>query len=224
MDLEMIITRLIERKAFMELSPSEKETVLSKMTEEDYSMQRMVVTSMDEITEEDRMILHPSPAIKHAVYERMGVNEPESDSEQVGAFAAFLAFLTRPIPAYSFAIPLIALLFAMPWILRQEPAGEKITVAEVVEPILRVDTVYVETEVPVEVLTEVTKIVKVPEVKYIEKKKATVNYSGDLLVSRTVTANEQIAEAESRFEDQIIQIGKSASENNSLDQFLTGPR
>ncbi|MFT7614174.1 MAG: hypothetical protein ACI9J3_003156 [Parvicellaceae bacterium] len=220
MDSETIIIRLLERKAFIELSISEKETVLSSMTEEEYSLQRMVVSSMEDLTDEDRAIMHPSPAIKHAVYERMGEEEPK----RIGVIAAFFIFLTRPIPAYSFAIPLIALLFAIPWILRHEPVGEKITVAEVVEPIVRIDTVFVEKEIPVEVLTQVTKIIRVPEVKYVERKKASVNYSGDLLVSRTTSLNEQIAEAEARYEDQIIQIGKSASENKLLDQFLTGPR
>ena len=67
--------------------------------------------------------------------------------------------------------------------------------AALVIPERIIDTVVIKEEVPVEVIKEVIQYVKVPVIKYVERKASSIDYSDDLLTSQTSTITEQAIEA-----------------------------
>ena len=212
------IQELIAHKNFEDLSSFERTLVLANISEEQYLLQREIVVSMAEITKEDRAILHPSPAIKHAVYQRVDLNE----KEESGIIAMIVAFLNRPLPAYSLAVPLLLLLFVIPWMMRWEESPKGLS--EVITPDPIIDTVYITKEVPfeVEVIREVKQVVKVPVVRYVERSRVSIDYNEVSFTGSNKEYGDALIEAEARFSDQLDRIGKAASENENLEQFLTG--
>lgn len=217
MELDNNIQQLIEHKDFESLTSQEQKLVLSEMTREEYVSRRAVLLAMSEMAHEEQPMMHPSPRIKHAVYQRMGT----SKVEKVGIWSVFIGWLNKPLPAYSLAIPILLVLFGVPWMLNMEEPSNDLTAEVVPEKI--VDTVFLTKEVPVEVVKWEKEVVRVPEVKYVTKaRSSSVNYEQVTFNDHNAGGNEIFTEAENRFDDQLKQIGKTAAENKDLDQFLTG--
>jgi hypothetical protein len=220
METNYAIQEFVARKNFDELTESERKFVLANISQEEYTLKREIVISMAQITKEDLEILHPSPNIKHIVYKRMEQNKQSAS----GVLEAFVGFLNRPIPAYAFSLPIFILLFALTWMLNPEEQPNE--VAEVPSSVMIIDTVFITKEVPIEieVVKEVTKAIQVPVIKYVDRYETKVDYNQVTFSESSDDAYDALVEAESRFSDQLEQIGKSAAENDELDQFLTGVR
>jgi hypothetical protein len=217
MEADFKIQEFIATKDFDQLTSAEKALVVSHISEADYILQRDIIVSAREIAEKDKAILYPSPIIKHSVYEAM-----TPKSEKIGILGVIVGVLSRSIPAYSIAIPVISFLFILPLMFNNPGTDNELVHSAPFKTVT--DTIYITEQVPVEVevIKEVKQLVKVPVIKYIQRKAPSISYSDKFNSTQGADISEEIQNAEERFGDQIKRIGKSASEDDRLDQFLTG--
>ena len=133
-DLPGGIDRLLERKAFGELSDSERTRVLSHLREEQYTrLRRTVLLARD--TAEQR--IQPDPWVKERL---MATFDKELPAEKRDSRRTVSRLLIRPVPLYQAGVAaslLLAVLFY--FLLKQDDPGSRVAVA---------DTVYIEKILP----------------------------------------------------------------------------
>ena len=148
------LLRLIEHKAFSELSTDERAVVCEQITEAEYELRRTVLHESREIIEEESTFLTPDARITSNLREAMAARKPK-----VSAWGRVSSLMIQPIPAYQLAAVLVGALVLFTWKVNTTPAEivyqDKIVYQE------KHDTVFVDRPV-VEVQT-VEKIVKVVE-------------------------------------------------------------
>lgn len=133
-DLPGGIDRLLERKAFGELSDSERTRVLSHLREEQYTrLRRTVLLARD--TAEQR--IQPDPWVKERL---MATFDKEIPAEKRDGRRTVSRLLIRPVPLYQAGVAaslLLAVLFY--FLLKQDDPGSRVAAA---------DTVYLEKVLP----------------------------------------------------------------------------
>lgn len=154
------ILALIEQKSFAELSPAEREMVLSQMTENEYQAQYEMLQASASLFEEEAELLAPNPAILADLQARI---LPKKESRKVAVWFTF------QIPAYQSALAMAAMALIV-WLIWPQPqtkfAEKEVIVYQSVH-----DTVEVIREVPVEKLVTIVKEVPVSipvQAEYVE--------------------------------------------------------
>ncbi len=207
---------LLMSSPFESLSSKDKAYVLQYMTEEDYTLQRELMMESEDLFEKEGALIVPDLESKSAPLAVMTRKESED-------LPWFLAIFIWRIPAYAMVIPLLLIGFL--WFyngFKQEEAQPKETtkVIKVPELITQIDTVFVEKEVPVEVVRESVKIVKV-KVPQVSNSNNNIAYLPVELMDKSgnMDAPINLDSANSILSNQLKNISQSATDRPELDQF-----
>ncbi len=217
MEQEEKIYDLLSSKSFDELSTQERTLVLQYMTEEDYELQRNIIGESEDLFEHDSALLVPDLESKSMPLAAMKAEKEEDD------LPWFLAIFTVRVPAYAMVIPLLLLGFF--WFYNgfseeENNPKQSTKIVKVPELITQVDTVFVEKEVPVEVIKESVKIVRV-EVPGKPGPKRDLAYVPVALMDKKGDYNAPINldSANSILTNQLKNISQSAADRPELNQF-----
>ncbi len=194
------ILALIETKSWKQLTPAERELVLSQMTEEAYTEQHLFIAQSQSMFDEESAFIAPDPAILSSLQQHT--------NKEKAALWWMLLFQYR-MPAYQSGLALVAIAVFI-WIFWPQPSTQFIE-KEVVVYENVYDTIEVEVikEVPIERIVTVVKEVPISvptkETEYLE-------------ISEGITP-----EAEPLQLDAVAQnFSNTSLSNEKLNQFLVG--
>jgi len=149
------LLKLVEAKAFRDLSTEERAFVLEHLSEHEYELQREIMFTSAELVEEESSFLTPDPRIKSNLQQAM-----RGSAQPVSVWHQLAAYVFRPVPAYQFAIGL-ALIAALILILNNNQKQAEIVYRDKIVYEEKLDTVYVDR--PVVEIQTVERVVKVVE-------------------------------------------------------------
>lgn len=149
-DLPGGLDRLLERKAFGELSEKEKSHVLHLITEDEYTRLRRTVLLAREAGGAGHT-LNPDPGVKERLMARFDEVKPATGKGRSGQLSRIL---NHPVPLYQVGMAAtLFLVFFFYFLLKQNPVQGPVAAADTVylEKILReTDTVWLEKQAPEE--------------------------------------------------------------------------
>ncbi len=211
MENQYFIQQLIESKSFDELSDKEMKKVLEVITEEEYRIRRKVVEGAKQHYAKGVENVQPSDGVLGMVAGVMKQREEQAKKPVLG-------IVFTKVPVYQVGIAALLLILLLPQFLTSEmvvnlnvPQPEK-------EVVYLTDTIEVEKEVPT--------IVEVEKVKYITiKESSNCDVLEGMNLVSTMGQNHQdnVIDkefAEEQFQEQLKNIGQSASDREELNQFL----
>lgn len=154
------ILALIEQKSFAELSPVEREMVLSQMTESEYQAQHEMLLASTSLFDEEAELMAPNLAILADLQSRI---QPKKESRNAAVWFTF------QIPAYQSALAMAAMALIV-WLIWPQPQTNYVEKEVIVyQPVH--DTLEVIREIPVEKLVTIVKEVPVSipvQAEYVE--------------------------------------------------------
>jgi hypothetical protein len=149
-DLTGGLDRLLERKAFGELSEKERSHVLRLITEDEYTRLRRTVLLAREAGGAGHT-LNPDPGVKERLMARFDAVKPAAGKVRSGQLSRIL---NHPVPVYQVGMAAtLFLVFFFYFLLKQNPVQRPVAAADTVylEKILReTDTVWLEKQAPAE--------------------------------------------------------------------------
>lgn len=150
------IVALIETKSWKQLTPAEREMVLSQMTEDAYTEQHQFIAQSQSLFDEEAAFLVPDPAILSSL---------QQHTKKEKAASWWMLLFQYRMPAYQSGLALVAIAIFV-WIFWPQPNTQFIE-KEVVVYENVYDTIEVEVikEVPVERIVTVVKEVPVQAVE-----------------------------------------------------------
>ncbi|MDP4685370.1 MAG: hypothetical protein NWS53_00655 [Salibacteraceae bacterium] len=198
--MEDKILALIETKSWKQLTPAEREMVLSQMTEDAYTEQHLFIAQSQSMFDEESAFIAPDPAILSSL---------QQHTKKPAVMPWWIALFQYKMPAYQSGLALAAIAVFV-WVFWPEPITQFIEKEVLVYENVR-DTIEVEVikKVPVERIVTVVKEVpiRVPtqETEYVE-------------ISDGITP-----EAEPLQLDAVAQnFSNTSLSNEKLSQFLVG--
>jgi hypothetical protein len=193
------ILALIETKSWKQLTPAEREMVLSQMTEDAYTEQQLLIAQSQSLFDEEAAFLVPDPAILSSL---------QQHTKKEKAAPWWMLLFQFRMPAYQSGLALVAITLFV-WIFWPQPSTQYIE-KEVVVYENVYDTIEVEVikEVPIERIVTVVKEVPVQTVEQ----------------TMIAEASEGITpQAEPLQPDAVAQnFSNTSLSNEKLNQFLVG--
>ena len=213
-ELNNIVEELIGQKDFNDLSMNEKELVLSVISEQEYELQRSVVLNAMDIMNEEAHFLSPDPSIKAKLNEAL--SERESPNNVVFMLDRLLNFR---VPSYQVVMGMAATILVFLWLGNPDTAEIIIQEKIVYQP--QVDTVYVETKIPV---IEVKIVERIVQISTNESSKMSSDVSVNSFTQQRDKAEDGgnvYAYSENQLSaHQLKSMGSTSLTKKSLDQFL----
>jgi hypothetical protein len=159
----MEIVELLESKNFEELSRSEKEMVLSEISEAEYIRRRNILFLAKKLQEKEKNI-SPNPLIKKQLMERMFIDSPVR-----------VPLWQRSVPAWAMAASLCAVML-LSWFLMQKTNSNPPIFVE--KKVILHDTIFQEINVPsIKYVTKTEKIyIETEDFFNIHREEKNMNY------------------------------------------------